>query len=165
METREQKVARYIKDSRTEMQLEMLDVRVLPATVRQWLERIHMIPDAWLDRCYQVAMDNHTKREALMAVEMVNAWKIIQGEVALLDANERVEIAQKLCRYRCSETGFYIAEGDGSTDNPAGFTYARCCPIHRPQGVPKDRRMAPWDITTRRPRQMLLNKSPYENED
>lgn len=147
------------------MQLELLDLEVLTLATRQWLERIHMIPDAWLERCYQVAMNNHTQREALIPQELTRAWDGIQGEVALLGADESMERPGKLCRYGCSEAGFYIVEGDGSSDNPAGFTYARCCPIHRPQGVPKDRRVAPWDLTTRRPKQKPLELLPYAEKE
>lgn len=152
-ETREQKIAQMIKASRAEFQLEPLDNNRLAAALEQWMERLRAIPTSWLRRCYEVAMETHTKREALIPQELLTAWGHIQNEVAIASVDDVREVfKEKLCPFWCSEAGIITVDNQGNrpASNYNGYTYAKACPIHRPNGISRDKRCAPWNGTTRK---------------
>ena len=109
METRPQKMSRYISSSRAELQFGPLEARLHNAAVNEWLERTRFIAEEYLDECYQMAMDNHATRSPLIPRELYEQWGILrQG-----GAGKPRERQDKTCRYWCSEGGWIIVDADG----------------------------------------------------
>lgn len=139
MERRQDRITRYITDSRAEMQLPPMAERALGATTQQWLDRLRWIPDEYLDQCYQMAMDSHSARVALMPKELQQQWQIISARPGFRDKQQP---AEKHCPiYHCSIAGWTIVNSEGETQDDFGtadYLYAKPCPIHRPQGMKVD---------------------------
>lgn len=150
METRKQRMVRYVSDSRAEMQLQPLDPRVLERTVEQWMERIRWIQDEHLDECYQVAMDNHSVRTPLMPKELIDAWTLIRQRPGF---SARQQKRERLCQWGCSADGWITVDAGGdaliamSTDASyqirKEYLYIKPCPEHRSTGIPGADHAAP----------------------
>lgn len=130
-ETREQALMRLIRDSRYEMQLPALAPSELEATMKAWLRRLSPVPSERLQRCFDFALERHTKRSALIPAQILEAWMAVRGEIE--DALRFSEREQ--CEYACSSDGWALVDASGNlTTNFSEPVFARACPIHRPQG-------------------------------
>lgn len=130
-ETREQALMRLIQDSRYEMQIPALANKELEATMKAWLRRLSPIPNERLQRCFDYASEHHLKRSALIPAQILEAWMVIRGEIE--DALRYSE--REYCEYACSRDGWTTVNTDGQlTTDFSEQTFARPCPIHRPQG-------------------------------
>lgn len=145
METRQQKMSRYISDSRAELQFGPLEVRLHDSAVRQWLERVRFIPDDYLDECYQMAMDNHGTRSPLMPKELYDQWQILRQRG--VTGRPRVD-EEKRCEFWCSQDGWIITDAGGVVQigypKKVEYLYAKPCPVHRPNGFKRNDQAAPW---------------------
>src|SRR5687768_16049606 len=112
MERRQDRITRYVTDSRAEMQLPIMAERALGATVQQWVDRLRFIPDEVLDQCYQMAMDAHTTRNPLIPKEVQDQWQILRqrGITGRPRINE-----EKRCEFWCSQDGWIITDAGGVT--------------------------------------------------
>lgn len=130
-ETREQALMRLLRDSRYEMQLPALAPVELEATMKAWIRRLYPIPDDRLQRCFDYALERHTKRTALIPAQILEAWMVIRGEIEdSVRFSEREE-----CEYACSQDGWTLVNADGVlTQDFNQPVFARACPVHRPQG-------------------------------
>lgn len=130
-ETREQALMRLIRDSRYEMQLPSLAPIELEATMKAWIRRLSPVPDDRLQRCFDYALEHHAKRSALIPAQVLEAWMVVRGEIE--DALRFTE--RDKCEYACTQDGWTLVNADGRiTTNFNEPTFAKPCPIHRPQG-------------------------------
>lgn len=132
MENREQTLMRLINDSRLELQLSSLPPKELEATMKTWIRRLYSIPDERLQRCFDYALERHAKRTALIPAQILEAWVGLREE---LESVARYQGEREACEYGCSVEGWITVNADGSIwTGGDGNTFAKCCPIHRPQG-------------------------------
>lgn len=136
MENKQQKVVRFISDSRAELQLPLMEARLLDRTAETWLSRLHYVPIEHLDECFSMAMENHNSRSALIPKELLDQWHVIRNRPGF-DKREPKE--EKRCAYWCSEASWIIVDASGAVlheppKDPAIRTYVKPCPIHRQQG-------------------------------
>lgn len=130
-ETREQMLMRLISESRYEMQLSALAPRELEATMKVWMRRLGPIPDDRLQRCFDVAMERHSTRTALIPGKVLEAWLMVRGEIE--DAQRFQE--RESCPCACSADFWITVDEYGDpTTNFNQPVFAKACPIHRPQG-------------------------------
>lgn len=136
-EHRDEKVLRYISESRAEMQLEPLDGVRLKAAVKTWLDRLDRIPDSALDECYALAMERHTRRQAVIPQQLLESWTSVRMKPEMVPTKPKKE-----CPLGCSEAGFIIVDAHGkplieygSNMRYEGYTYVKSCPYHRQAGI------------------------------
>jgi hypothetical protein len=137
METKRQKVSRYISDSRAEFQLQVLETVAHDAAVDQWLERLRYVPIEQLDECYCKAMENHGRRQPLIPKELLDVWQQIRTQPGFKQSHFD---ETKLCEFWCSSSGWILVNFDGDVvKEPSAYSeplYVKPCPHHRPQGLP-----------------------------
>lgn len=141
METRQQKISRFISSSRAEMQFGPLEANLHNSAVREWLDRTRTIAEEFLDECYQMAMDIHATRSPLIPRELYDQWLILRQR----GLGKRSEREEKTCRFWCSDDGWIIVDFNGDTVRETykvnlDYTYAKPCPDHRLKGVRFDGR-------------------------
>lgn len=144
MESRRQKLVRFITGSRAELQYGLIEVKALDMIVDQWLTRLRSIPDEHLDACYQSAMDSHSTRSPLLPKELLAAWATVRQGPTFRSKGEHRE---RTCKWGCSAEGWITVNAAGDVlvgmsaeDQFQGrkeYLYVRPCPEHRPQGIPK----------------------------
>ena len=142
---RSERIFDFIANSRAELQLSVLAEKILYTAAQQWVRRLAPIPDDHLEECYDAAMNARTTRSALTPHEILAQWNAIAHTV-------KSKIQQphhdKTCPQFCSWDGWIVVNAadvmqmDART---AEYTYAKPCPIHRPQGYtpPKGTEFAP----------------------
>lgn len=131
MENREQALMRLINESRYELQFQPLANKELEATMKAWSRRLRGVPDEKLQRCFDIALERHTKRSALIPAQIVEAWVLVRSEIENATRNTERES----CEYNCSVEGWVTVHRDGSIWRGGdGMTFAKACPIHKPDG-------------------------------
>jgi hypothetical protein len=131
MENREQTLMRLINESRYELQFQALAPRDLEATMKAWLRRLYSIPDEKLQRCFDIALERHAKRSALIPAQIIEAWAIVREEMETAARYSERES----CQFNCSAEGWITVNADGSIwTGQEGRTFAKPCPTHRPRG-------------------------------
>lgn len=116
-----------------------------------WSEHLRVVSTYWLDQCYLRAYKTRDPDKPFSAGLILKQWleAVQSGEVAASrvppGSNEIEAVKREECPYECSHDGFYTVDHDGNPPHSdfTGYTYARPCPIHRPKGIPTDKRCAP----------------------
>lgn len=142
-----------IINSRFAIGLPAHDDDELRLNARSWSEILEPVATDWLHECYIRAIRRHDPARPFGAVEILNIWGDVvrSGEYAISRATDTPQIVEteKFCPNKCSVSGWYAVQGDGTVENPGGYEYVKACPIHRPQGFVKNPQVAPWNGQTR----------------
>jgi hypothetical protein len=102
-----------------------------------WGEVLDPVATDWLDECYLRSMRNLDPSSPYKAAMLIVEWKQV------IDSGEfdrsRVGVAgylpgQKDCLFECSVEGWITVDENGFPWKGDGHSYAKCCPVHRPQG-------------------------------
>lgn len=154
------KIQQILTKARLATNLPAYDDKELQVAAAAWLEILELVASDWLNECYIRAMRAHDPEKPFTAGEIIRAWSgiVASGEYDVTRLRDGVFIAEgeRFCPHNCSMDGFITVEGDGTDNNPADYTYAQCCPIHRSEGVPKNPNHAPWNNKRRAGRRIDL---------
>lgn len=139
--------------SRFAIGLPALEDDELKLHTRSWFEILEPVAIDWLHECYIRAMRNHDPARPFGAVEILNVWNSVlkngEYDVSRMQAVPYIAETEKFCPDQCSSSGWYTVHGNGTVENPAGYEYAKPCPVHRPQEFVKYPQDAPWNGQTR----------------
>jgi hypothetical protein len=129
-------IARFIVDSRDELQHSALPDKSFNRTVEQWIDRLRWLKTEHLEECYRLAMEAHSTRAPLIPKELLDAWHQLRKQPGFQQPQFQ---QQKLCEFWCTESGLILVDFDGKiVRQPSSkneMLYVQACPHHRPQGL------------------------------
>jgi hypothetical protein len=137
---RTRKIEDLILRSKVDSGLSAPGDRELQLIGASWAELLEPVATDWLNECYVRAMRGHDPAQPFKAAEVFKAWQlaVASGEFDRSRINVLPALTQgerRCYEYGCSFEGWVTVNGDGTLwTGGVGQTYARACPIHRPQG-------------------------------